>query len=381
MVDITSRFHHILEKDLKYNIANDKQKHKSNASKRNAKDLFIDASYLISNKIKVLNDFLIETKYYIPAQSKKRNFKARSNNSNADEFTRRAGREEGNRGDNEEDVNINEGVLTDEERNIIDIEVHAAVTDIAKRIDEIRVQLPNTKAQEGSSLAHKQGVIVCLLGKLQQLNECVKNQQISRQKQILMGSSRSNGICRPDMVAEIQTMPINIKQNEDDEVDKNSDNSKDKSKGKSGAEAKKLFEIDKNKSNASKSRSKARVVINDEEVKKEIEKELGLEMIKVFEQENALLEEQLTNELEEARVIERNMVNLSQLISVLSEKVVEQREAIDTIFQEAVDNVNTVSQVPEELRQAKERNSAYKRYAIMFLLFMSISLLFLDFVD
>lgn len=352
MVDITKSFNDIID-----NINNNNKIKVNNKGKNIINDPIIDMSKTVLNKIIILSDFLKEKSNFYDTHNPVNNNR-NSKYNNDDEF-----------------YNSYNDILTDDDRDVIDIEVHAAITDISKRIDFIRSKLPNIKANECSSLAHKQGIVVCLLGKVQDINEFVKNQQIIRQKYILQGSDRESSMCRPDMIADIQPISVSKSKNNSSETEEIIDDEKGNTNEKNTSESQKLF-----KSN-NKAKSKLKSSIVDEEMKKKLENELDSEMIKIFEQEHVDLQNQLSNELEEAREIEKKMVNISHLVSFLSEKVVEQREAIDTIFTEAKDNVSTVEQVPDELVQANERNNAYKRYVIMFLLFMSFSLLFLDFVD
>lgn len=100
-----------------------------------------------------------------------------------------------------------------------------------------------------------------------------------------------------------------------------------------------------------------------------------------FQYENALLVERFTSELEEAKRIEKEANQVSQLLSTFADHVQQQHDTITNIYQVATESKDVIDAVPSQLIQAQERNSFFKKVMVFFLLFAAFLLLFLDFIN
>jgi len=108
---------------------------------------------------------------------------------------------------------------------------------------------------------------------------------------------------------------------------------------------------------------------------------LSPEEMQAIELENKLLEDQLLSEFEEIRGIEKNAHQVSQLLATFSENVMQQSETIGNLYDEAQQNVDIVSQVPDELHQATERSAGFRRVMLLLLLGLGCVLLALDWMS
>ena len=76
--------------------------------------------------------------------------------------------------------------------------------------------------------------------------------------------------------------------------------------------------------------------------------------------------------------IENKVVKIAELQDVFTEKVLQQRDDIDLIHDNAVQTTENVKDGNEELRKAIQNQASVRVYVLFFLLVMSFTLLFLD---
>ena len=76
--------------------------------------------------------------------------------------------------------------------------------------------------------------------------------------------------------------------------------------------------------------------------------------------------------------IQSQVVKISELQEVFTDKVLQQKDDIDQIAAHAVAATENVRDGNEELRKAIQRNASIRVYILFFLIVMSFSLLFLD---
>jgi len=100
--------------------------------------------------------------------------------------------------------------------------------------------------------------------------------------------------------------------------------------------------------------------------------------IKAFEQENEELYEDLMCLKDNVQQIQSQVVKISELQEVFTDKVLQQKDDIDQIAAHAVAATENVRDGNEELRKAIQRNASIRVYILFFLIVMSFSLLFLD---
>ena len=100
-----------------------------------------------------------------------------------------------------------------------------------------------------------------------------------------------------------------------------------------------------------------------------------------FRHENLLLRQNLQNDVEEARKIEAKMVEISQLMTTFSEKVVEQSAQIEQIFDNTEKADDLIKRSNDELLQASERAKGSTKIIVFFILLAAVMLLFLDWFD
>ena len=95
-------------------------------------------------------------------------------------------------------------------------------------------------------------------------------------------------------------------------------------------------------------------------------------------QENEDLYEDLMCLKDNVTQIQSQVVKISELQEVFTEKVLQQKDDIDLIGANAVAATENVRDGNEELRKAIQRNASIRVYILFFLIVMSFSLLFLD---
>jgi len=102
---------------------------------------------------------------------------------------------------------------------------------------------------------------------------------------------------------------------------------------------------------------------------------LSPEELLELEQENKQLESALITEFEEIRHIERASHQVSNLLSLFSEKLMEQHDTISGLYDDAQKTVDVVNQVPEELQRATEHSAGYRRSMLTLFVGMGFFLL------
>jgi len=117
---------------------------------------------------------------------------------------------------------------------------------------------------------------------------------------------------------------------------------------------------------------------DDNEQKGNNENTFSPDEIKAFEQENEELYEDLMCLKDNVQQIQSQVVKISELQEVFTDKVLQQKDDIDQIAAHAVAATENVRDGNEELRKAIQRNASIRVYILFFLIVMSFSLLFLD---
>ena len=107
--------------------------------------------------------------------------------------------------------------------------------------------------------------------------------------------------------------------------------------------------------------------INDDNLKKEIEKE------------NRLLMAEFENDFEEAKIMESKMMEIAEMTQVFGSAVKEQHEMIERIGDEVEDSVQNVVRGNKQLIKAEENTGTGSRFLVYVLLILSFILLFLDY--
>ena len=106
--------------------------------------------------------------------------------------------------------------------------------------------------------------------------------------------------------------------------------------------------------------------------------EISPEEMQVFEEENEKMYEDLISLKDDVQQIESKVVKIAELQQIFTEKVLQQKDDIDTISGNAVATTENVKDGNEELRKAIQRNASIRVYILFFLIVMSFTLLFLD---
>ena len=106
--------------------------------------------------------------------------------------------------------------------------------------------------------------------------------------------------------------------------------------------------------------------------------ELSPEEMQLFEHENEKMYEDLISLKDEVQQIESKVVKVAELQQLFTDKVLQQKDDIESISHNAVAATENVTDGNEELRKAIQRNASIRVYILFFLLVMSFTLLFLD---
>ncbi len=102
------------------------------------------------------------------------------------------------------------------------------------------------------------------------------------------------------------------------------------------------------------------------------------EEMQMFERENELMYSDLLNRQNDIQQIESKVVKIAELQEIFTEKVLEQKDQINLISDNAVASTENVKDGNEELRKAMLRRGTMRAALLFFLLVMSFTLLFLD---
>ncbi|XP_063906633.1 syntaxin-18 [Zophobas morio] len=109
-----------------------------------------------------------------------------------------------------------------------------------------------------------------------------------------------------------------------------------------------------------------------------IEDELSVEEMQMFESENEMLFNELNATSEEVKQMESKVVHIAELQELFTEKVLQQEQDIERIANSVVGATSNMKDANEQIRQAIQRNAGLRVWVLFFLLVMSFSLLFLD---
>jgi hypothetical protein len=109
--------------------------------------------------------------------------------------------------------------------------------------------------------------------------------------------------------------------------------------------------------------------------------ELDPESIQVFEEEQVALKAKLDEELLGVKQIERQMHELSQLVTLFNDKLIEQSDDISHIAQEVRTSTGFMGKATKEIDTAREYGSSYRKYIVAFFAVATALLLVLDRMD
>lgn len=109
-----------------------------------------------------------------------------------------------------------------------------------------------------------------------------------------------------------------------------------------------------------------------------IEEELSIEEMQMFESENEMLYNELNATSEEVKQMESKVVHIAELQELFTDKVLQQEQDIQRISNNVVGATTNMRDANEQIRQAIQRNAGLRVWVLFFLLVMSFSLLFLD---
>ncbi|XP_044262802.1 syntaxin-18 [Tribolium madens] len=110
----------------------------------------------------------------------------------------------------------------------------------------------------------------------------------------------------------------------------------------------------------------------------DIEDQLSVEEMQMFESENEMLYNELNSTSEEVKQMESKVVHIAELQELFTEKVLQQEQDIERIANNVVGATSNMRDANEQIRQAIQRNAGLRVWVLFFLLVMSFSLLFLD---
>lgn len=109
--------------------------------------------------------------------------------------------------------------------------------------------------------------------------------------------------------------------------------------------------------------------------------ELDPESIKVFEEEQVALKAKLDEELLGVKQLERQMHELSQLVTLFNDKLIEQSDDISHIAEEVRTSTGFMGKATKEIDTAREYGSSYRKYIVAFFAVATALLLVLDRMD
>eukprot|EP01083_Nonionella_stella_P190000 703883_1 len=98
----------------------------------------------------------------------------------------------------------------------------------------------------------------------------------------------------------------------------------------------------------------------------------------MFENENNSLLERYDHTVDQLRTSEKRMVEISDLMRLFSEKVVQQAQQIDSIHANATHSVQNVKDGNKELKTAMDRGVSARVLSLVIFILAGLSLLFLD---
>ncbi|GAM18990.1 hypothetical protein SAMD00019534_021650 [Acytostelium subglobosum LB1] len=108
------------------------------------------------------------------------------------------------------------------------------------------------------------------------------------------------------------------------------------------------------------------------------ELDLDEEQTIIYEQQNALLINELNTLSDQMVVIERQIEELTQLFDEITPHIMAQRETIDTIYSTNVDATNYIERANNQMQEATKKSFDFRIMVLIFLITLSIALLFLN---
>lgn len=105
---------------------------------------------------------------------------------------------------------------------------------------------------------------------------------------------------------------------------------------------------------------------------------LSDQQIQQFSSENDTLLESMNTTLNTVLRAEKSLLEISQLQSTLIAHLATQTEAIELLYDEAIETVADLDRANTQLKKAKERGKEGRLYLVVFLIMASLTLLFLD---
>eukprot|EP00057_Strongylocentrotus_purpuratus_P024710 XP_011679184.1 PREDICTED: syntaxin-18 [Strongylocentrotus purpuratus] len=110
----------------------------------------------------------------------------------------------------------------------------------------------------------------------------------------------------------------------------------------------------------------------------EEDEELSPEEIRMFQQENQRLFNDMNCLVDEVRQIEGKVVEIAQLQEIFTDKVLQQSADIDRIGDTVVHTTENITAANQDIREAIKNNAGMRLWILFFLVVCSFSLLFLD---
>lgn len=101
----------------------------------------------------------------------------------------------------------------------------------------------------------------------------------------------------------------------------------------------------------------------------------------ILEEENKLLQNKLETNVDQARKIEKKVMEISELQQVFALKVAEQIELIDHNYQSVLQAHANVERGNRELQQATRRGVDFRVCVLLFIIVAGFALLFLDWIS
>jgi len=105
---------------------------------------------------------------------------------------------------------------------------------------------------------------------------------------------------------------------------------------------------------------------------------LSEQQIQQFASENDTLLESMNSTLNTVLRAEKSLLEISQLQTTLIAHLATQTEAIELLYDEAIETVADLDRANSQLKKAKDRGKEGRLYLVIFLLIASLALLFLD---
>mmetsp|Transcript_20326 Transcript_20326/g.39913 ORF Transcript_20326/g.39913 Transcript_20326/m.39913 type:complete len:335 (+) Transcript_20326:70-1074(+) len=258
--------------------------------------------------------------------------------------------------------------LTDEERDAFDSKMSALVASERARVDSVREDLVALgPARPGSLLAHRQAVVQHLYELLQEVTKASGELQLLRLRHT---STSRKALFANDGKAQDAKIGQLVK-----EAQKN-----DRAKADPSHEG-----LRRRRMNVTESKTSSRVNSEYNAYESDLDSDeddvFDEGMMHELQTEQTALRARLERELEAVKQAEQQMNEFSQLLSLFNEKIVEQSESVNNIFKDVQTSTNYMDSATDQLHSAKNHNSNFRKYVIIFFAVASILLLILDAMD